>query len=216
MWKLLTRFMYLSAGMLVMLAMTVDADTFTAGKDYIAVSPPVVADTGKDKVIVKEFFWYGCPHCYTLEHHVNNWKKPESVEFSVVPAVLGQQWVAHAYTYYTLQALGRLDELHPILFDALHNKKKRLSTLNQLSDFFADHGIEEKKFKSVFNSFAVDTKVKASQNLAKKYDLKSVPIITINGKYITSPSMAGYKRVFEVVNHLVDLETQQPASPDKS
>jgi thiol:disulfide interchange protein DsbA len=36
------------------------------GVDYSVIKPaqPVEA---KGKIEVLEFFWYGCPHCYTLE-----------------------------------------------------------------------------------------------------------------------------------------------------
>ena len=176
------------------------------GTDYIRLPTPIAEDEGEGKVIVREFFWYGCPHCYILEPQIHNWKKPAVVDFIATPAVLGKQWVAHAYAYYTLEALGHLDEMHPILFDALHNEKQSLFTMDSMADFFADHGVDKKKFLSTFKSFLVDTRVKAAQNLGRKYKLRSVPTITVNGKYMTSPSMAGHRRLFEVVEFLVDLE----------
>lgn len=203
---LLIRILGISAVGCWLLASAAFADTFTEGIDYVLVSPPVKEDAGEDKVTVREFFWYGCPHCYTLEPHIENWDKPEHIEFVTMPAMLGKQWLSHGYAYYALEALGRLEELHPVLFDALHTKRQNLFTPEQLAKFFSGHGIPEETFLNALNSFTVDTKVKAAQNLGKKYNLRSVPTVVINGKYMTSPSMVGYKRLFEVVEHLAELE----------
>ena len=74
--------------------------------------------------------------------------------------------------------------------------------------FFAGYGIEEKTFRSVYGSFAVDTKVRAAQSLARKYVLRSVPTFTIAGKYMTSPSMVGINRLFAVIEYLAGLESK--------
>ncbi|MCK7583637.1 MAG: hypothetical protein MZV65_54390 [Chromatiales bacterium] len=46
----------------------VPAQNFLEGVNYDTVRPQKV-ETG-DKIEVREFFWYGCSHCYTLEPHV--------------------------------------------------------------------------------------------------------------------------------------------------
>ena len=57
------------------------------GKDYIVLAAPLPTTTGK-QIEVREFFWYGCPHCFEMERHVAAWlqKKPEDVEFVLTPA----------------------------------------------------------------------------------------------------------------------------------
>src|SRR4051794_41420396 len=41
---------------------------------YGELNPPQpVENTGKIEVI--EFFWYGCPHCYSLEPYIETWLK---------------------------------------------------------------------------------------------------------------------------------------------
>ena len=41
---------------------------------YGELNPPQpVENAGKIEVI--EFFWYGCPHCYSLEPYIETWLK---------------------------------------------------------------------------------------------------------------------------------------------
>lgn len=63
------------------------AADFVAGKDYTVVqNPGKVSVPGK--IEVREFFWYGCPHCFTLEPHMQAWlkKTPKDVNFIRTPA----------------------------------------------------------------------------------------------------------------------------------
>ena len=69
-------------------AQTMAAD-FVAGKDYTVVqNPGKISVPGK--IEVREFFWYGCPHCFTLEPHMQTWLKkiPKDVHFVRTPAAM--------------------------------------------------------------------------------------------------------------------------------
>ena len=185
------------------------AQSFIEGKHYTVIPTPVLMQMPAGKVEVREFFWYGCPHCYTLEPYISDWEKPKSVEFVTTPAMLGKNWVDHAYTYYALKALGKLDELHPILFDAIHRKKKRLYKIAQIGDFLAGYGLEKKEFEKAVESFSVSTEIKRAERLAKSYGISSVPIVVVNGKYALSPSTVGsYENFFKAVDYLVEKESK--------
>src|SRR5215212_567010 len=88
-----------------------------AGPDYTELKSvqPVEA---KGKVEVVEFFWYRCPHCYSLEPVLDPWTKklPADVQFRRVPAVLSESWATDAAIYYTFEALGVLDKVHKPFF----------------------------------------------------------------------------------------------------
>jgi len=45
---------------------------FVAGQDYQVLAKPVKVEK-PGKIEVREFFWYGCGHCYTLEPHMQTW-----------------------------------------------------------------------------------------------------------------------------------------------
>src|SRR4051812_21502300 len=87
---------------------------------FEVLSPPQpIEANGKIEVI--EFFWYGSPHCSALEPSVNAWVKnpPKDVTFKRIPAVPSEQWGVLAYMYYTLEAMGLLEQYHAKVFDAI-------------------------------------------------------------------------------------------------
>ena len=186
------------------------AGRFKEGTHYRTL--PVAQPTGvpPGKVEVAEIFWYGCPHCYTLEPHVEAWRAtmPANVEFVRIPASLNQSWQIHARVYYTAEALGVLDQVHEELFRQIHSRGSRLDTEASLIEFFGRYGVTEAQFTETFNSFAVQTKLRQSDSLVRRYRITGVPAVVVNGKYVTGADMAGgEKRVFEVVDFLIERES---------
>jgi thiol:disulfide interchange protein DsbA len=184
------------------------ADEFQEGVQYRRLATAVPTSTpGKIEVI--EFFWYGCPHCYRLEPDVDNWlkTKPEDVEFVRIPAVFGRDWEPGARAFYAAQALGVLDQIHAPLMDAIHAKKRPMRTEADLTTFFVEHGVSKEDFQTAYNSFDVETKLRRSQQMAKRMGISGVPSIVVDGKYETDVTMAGSgKSVFDVVNFLVSKQ----------
>ena len=171
---------------------------------YKELSTPQPTKTG-DKIEVLEVFWYGCPHCYQFEPTINKWLKEKAgyIEFFRIPGVLGSQWVSHARAYYAAEKLGVMEKIHQPLFNAIHNEKRKILDENSLKSFFAEHGVTENDFDKAFQSKEVEDKVRAAFSAGKNYELTGVPAIIINGKYITSASMAGsFEKVVDVINTL--------------
>lgn len=171
---------------------------------------PVQPTQNQDKIEVIEFFWYGCPHCYTLEPALGKWlkTKPDNVEFIRQPAVFSSLWGKHAKAYIVAEALGVVDKVHADFFDAIQNKKQKLTSEDQLAKFFVAHGVEESLFRSTFNSFLVDAKVRQAKAMAPRYGITGVPAIIINGKYKTSGPLAGsQEKMLEVLDLLIKQES---------
>jgi protein dithiol oxidoreductase (disulfide-forming) len=175
---------------------------------YEAITPAQpVANPAKIEVI--EFFWYGCPHCYSFEPSLAAWlkTKPENVEFIRIPAVFSEQWGKHAKAYFTAEALGVVDKVHADLFNAVQEKKE-VETEDQLVKFFAAHGVKEADFREAFNSFMVDSKMRKAPALAAKYGITGVPAIIVNGKYRTNGTLAGsQEKMIDVVNAIIKKES---------
>lgn len=172
---------------------------------------PVQPTQNPDKIEVIEFFWYGCPHCYSLEPAMEKWlkTKPDNVEFIRQPAVFSSLWGKHAKAYIVAEALGVVDKVHADFFDAIQNKKQKLTSEDQLAEFFVAHGVEESLFRSTFNSFLVDAKVRQAKAMAPRYGITGVPAIIINGKYKTSGPLAGsQEKMIEVLDLLIKQESQ--------
>lgn len=174
------------------------------GKDYKLLANPTVAPA-KGQFEVAEFFWYGCPHCYSLEPHVAAWlkTKPANVKFTRIPAALNPVWEANARGYYVAEASGVLEASHAALFDAIQVRKERLFDQASLAAFYARYGVKPESFNSLYQSFAVSARIAQSRNLAVRYQLSGVPAMVVNGKYLVSGDSA---RVVEVVKALIARE----------
>ena len=193
---------------------------FKSGVHYIDLPFGESVSSGK-RVEVREFFWYGCPHCYTFEPILNRWlgKKPAAVDFVRSPAFLTaterhaqnpqqlsdiRRFYLHARAYYAFEKLGVTHKLHRAFFESLHMHKQPLNNLPQLMAFVKRHGINPSKFKSAMNSFSVDSQINYSRQLEMTYQIPGVPILVVDGRYMTSPKRAGGPdKAIEVVNYLV-------------
>ncbi|MFT4606821.1 MAG: thiol:disulfide interchange protein DsbA [Urechidicola sp.] len=181
---------------------------YVEGVDYKAISP-AVKTSYPDKVVVTEIFWYGCPHCFRFEPYVENWQKkiPPGVVFEQVPSVLNPSWSTHARTFYALKLMGVQEQVHKKLFDAIHVERNRLNSIDQLADFVADQGLDEKLFRESYASFPVDTQIRKNSQSEKRYGHNGVPAIIVNGKYLASGSMAGSNdRLIKIIDYLVASE----------
>lgn len=164
-----------------------------------AMPPPVVK--------VQEFFWYGCPHCYSIEEPVKQLIKglPEGVVFERIPAALNPRWEIHARAYFAAQSLGVAARTHTPLFNAIHRDGQRLTNRDSLAAFYADHGVDPVVFKRRLASFGVDAEVRRAVQMARRYRVRSVPTFIVAGKYTTGPGVTGSnRRTMDVVRYLVD------------
>jgi thiol:disulfide interchange protein DsbA len=71
---------------------------FVLGTHYQRLSPTQPTSSSPDQVEVAEIFWYGCPHCYTFDPYLENWKETlaEDVNFIRIPAVWNNVLQTHA------------------------------------------------------------------------------------------------------------------------
>jgi thiol:disulfide interchange protein DsbA len=173
---------------------------WVAGKNYEVLSPAQPTDVPAGKVEVIEMFWYACPHCYALDATIESWRKskPAYVEFRRVPVTWSDEHRSHARLFYTLKALGKLDELHSKVFDEIHQKDDLLyvpndekATLQKQLQFAKANGIAESDFVNAYQSFSVQTNLQQADDLARRDKIDSVPTFVIAGKYVTDAEMAG-------------------------
>jgi thiol:disulfide interchange protein DsbA len=192
----------------------------TPGKDYRVINPAQPTDSGK-RIEVLEFFYYGCPHCNALQPPLRVWlkQKPADVEFRRVPAVFENSWLPLTFAYYALDAMGLADKLHYDVFAALHEQRIRLSDQNILFDWVAKHGVEREKFAEVYNSFGVKNRGMRSIELTRIYDISGTPALTVDGKYLVSPSMilrpdntVDYQRYFVVLDQVIAMARKERAA----
>lgn len=189
---------------LAVLVLGLAAVTTAQAADYEVLAKPGRVDK-PGMIEVREFFWYGCPHCYHLEPHVATWlkTKPADVNFVRTPAALNPVWEQNARAYYTAETLGIMEKAHGPLFQAIHVGQQRLFDKDSLIRFYGGFGANPANFNNLYSSFAVSGKVAQGKALAQQYGLEGVPAVVVNGKYLVKGSDA---KVIKTVNELIAKE----------
>lgn len=170
------------------------------GVNYDVLSPAQPTSVGPGKVEVVEVFWLGCPHCYAFEPYAEAWlkSKPSYIEFVRVPVMWGPAHRAHARLFYTLQALDRAD-LFEKAFDTIQREHNPLISTTgndeenlKLQEAWAkSNGIGADDYAKAYNSFSVNSNLQRAEQLTQRYEVQSVPLVVINGKYTTDVGKAG-------------------------
>ncbi|HCD7426670.1 TPA: thiol:disulfide interchange protein DsbA, partial [Citrobacter werkmanii] len=163
------------------------AATFTDGKEFISLEKPVATAPAALK-----FFSFYCPSCYQYDEVfkvTDNVKKvlPADVKLTEYHVdflgPLGQD-MTHAWSVAIL--LNVEDKVKPLLFDAVQ-KKQTIKTADDIRNVFINVGVSASDYDAAWNSFAVKSLTAKQQEMAKAVDLKGVPAIFINGKYMINP-----------------------------
>ena len=166
------------------------------------------------KIEVIELFWYGCPHCYVMEPLINAWAKKQAkdVEFHRVPGVPRPDWAPMAKAFYTLETLGLTEKLHSQLFEAIH-KQRALKPDDEAATvawITAQSGLDRKKVEEAFYSFSTNTKLTRAMQLFRASGATGVPSLIIDGKYLTSSTLAGgNEESLKVADYLIAKVRQE-------
>ena len=180
-----------------------------ANPKYVQISNQ--KQTEYDQIVIYEFFWYGCPHCFNIEPTMNQIEADLGKDTILVkvPVSLRDSWQNHAKAYFTLKQMNLDDDLHTKLFEEIHINSQRLDTKDSLSQFVSNNGFNSKKFEELFDSFGTEIRMNKASRLAREYQINSVPTLVINGKYMTSGSyVSSYDELVDVVNLLIEKERQ--------
>ncbi len=182
------------------------------GTQYIKLGQPVQGGAA-GKVEVIEFFWYGSPPCNALEPALELWVRrlPPDVHFWRSPVAFSALHATHARVYYTLEILGKAQAMHRKVFAAIHNDRKHLDQEADIVAFMAANGIDAAAFRAAFDSAAVHAKVKQGQRWSELYRIDGVPALGVQGRFYTSPALAGGdEKALAVADYLIGL-ARKPA-----
>ena len=185
-------------------------ERYQEGRHYTTLPVAQPTSAGPGQVEVAEVFWYGCPHCYTLEPFLQSWRLdgiPDNTLFVQIPAALNPSWQIHARVFYTAEALGILEQVHPAIFREIHVNRNPLNTRERLVEFFARFDVSEQDFVSAWDSFAVQTNLRRADAQVRRFRLSGVPAVVVNGKYVTGADLAGgNQQLFDVIDFLIAKE----------
>jgi protein dithiol oxidoreductase (disulfide-forming) len=187
------------------------------GKHYLTLVPAQPTTAAAGKVEVVEVFWYACGHCNHFEPPLEDWRKngrAPYVEFVLVPAMFGDIHRAHARLYYTIEALGKLEQLHTDVFHEIHVNQNLLFAQDDPAEterlqraYLKSKGVTDAQFDRTYRSFSVESKLQRAEQLMVRYKVTGVPMMVVNGKYTADVGSAeGEGQLLALVNDLAASE----------
>ena len=191
------------------------------GVDYATLARPQPVQATGNKVEVIEFFMYHCPVCNALEPLFEEWIKKEGDRITVrrmhYPST--GQADPEAHLFLTLEAMGRLGDMHEKVFKAVHVDHIRLNKDDAIIDWVSKNGVDRAKFLEAWNSFGVSMRLRQLGQIAAKYESHAVPTLVVGGRYLTNPGMlsgqmqgasrdAVFNATLQVADKLVDKAAQ--------
>ena len=177
------------------------------GTDYLLLDKPAPTEAPAGKIEVVEFFWYSCPHCNHFEPQWEAWikKAPKEAFIRRVPVSFRPDFEPQQRLFYTLEALGKVDEMQIKVFNAIHIERQQLTTADQILAWIDKQpGINKAKFVETYNSFPIATKTRKATQLQDQYKVQGVPAIGVAGRFYTDGSQAGtMERALVVTEYLI-------------
>ncbi len=173
---------------------------------YTVLNPAQPTDDPARIEVIK-FFHYGCPHCSNLAPLLHLWAKeqPADVLLRHVPVMWNNpQLEGLARLYYTAEVSGDIEALHDKVFVAVQQQKVPLHTEAGVRGWIAGKVADEKRFMDTYKSFGVQSMLQRGDQLSRAMRVNGVPTLAVDGKYITSSSMAGgHEGALRVVDQLI-------------
>jgi thiol:disulfide interchange protein DsbA len=178
--------------------------------EYRPIAPQPVETGGRIEVI--DFFWYGCPHCNDLQPALEAWinGKPADVALRRVPAILSDSWAPHARIYYALEQLNEVERLHQKVYYSYHVEQLYMSKPDVVVEWAVKNGIDRKGWLDAYYSPEVDAKVERAKKLSEAYTVEGTPTLVVDGRYLTSGSLApSLHGMIPVLEDLIRLARQE-------
>jgi thiol:disulfide interchange protein DsbA len=161
------------------------------GAGYLTLAPPQPTDSGR-KVEVIEFFAYYCPHCYAFEPVLAAWvrRQGDNIVFRRVHVPRDVHVAPQQRLFFTLKAMGLLEQYHDKVFAAMHVDRLRLDSDEQVFDWIAKNGIDRARFIDTYRSFGIQQRLRRADAMMDAYRVDRWPVVVIDGRFLTSPSHA--------------------------
>ena len=169
------------------------ADNLVAGRDYIAIDPPLPVRAPKGKVEILEFFNFSCPHCFRLQGPLAKWKKTHAADIALIhqPVIFQSSGGHWARVLHTLEALGVVGTHYSKVYDAVHRERRLINSKGRFADWLNDIGLDGNRAESIYDSFSINAKIKRDERMMREYGVNSTPQIAVAGKYLLTTGLSG-------------------------
>lgn len=158
--------------------------SFKEGTEYQKLAKPAPTESPAGQVEVVEFFAYSCIHCFNFEPVFSEWikKQPPHVNVRRMPVAFNQNFVPMQRLYFTLEAMGLLEQLHGKVFKAYHEERVPLTTPPAILAWVEKQGVNRDKFTSIYDGAAVKAAQKAV-GLQDAYQVEGTPALGVAGRF---------------------------------
>lgn len=172
----------------MVLAFSASAAQFTEGQQYVAMQK---AATGEPQVL--EFFSFYCPHCYEFERvwHISDAVKkglPDNTKMTKyhVEFLGGEMGKTVTQAWAVAMALGVEDKVTGAIFEGIQKTQTITDPASLKETFVKAAGITPEEYDGAWNSFVVKSLVAQQEKAAADVNLRGVPAMFVNGKYMVN------------------------------
>lgn len=167
------------------------------GKDYTKSKiTPTVVEANQAKPTFVEFFWYGCPHCYSVKDQSAQLAKKHGTKINYVRYPVGfPNWDVGGKMFFAFEDMKILEKMHDKTFDQIHRHRVNLfANKNAFDGFLKVNGVDIKKFNDTYNSFGVNAKWGRAKTITQSHKITGSPVFAVYSggyTYQVSPAQAG-------------------------
>lgn len=169
--------------------------------------------------VVEIFFWYGCPHCLSLEKRllekdVRSKVASSNYKFRMTPLPANPKWESHARLYYALEYLGLDQDDHASIMSLIQSEKPsslneifpQLETIIRQSNSVKETAeITVDQINRIIESKAMDDKIQDAKLRAKDFSVSGVPTVIIDGnKKVLMTLGTTHDDVVDIILNLIE------------
>ena len=158
---------------------------FTEGKEYTVLNKPA---TESPQVI--EFFSFYCGACFQFDQGYRISQKikeslPENVEYHKYHASFmgGEIGMMLTQAWGIAIVLNVEEQVKPLMFEAVQ-RKRNINSLKDIRNVFIEAGVSGDEFDNLWDSFVIKSLLTKQLQEAQNLELRAVPGLFINGKYM--------------------------------
>lgn len=183
-------------------------EAFIAGTHYQELALEQTQVETDSQIQVQHWFWYGCPSCTLFARELPK-LKADDLQWQSYPARLRPHWYFHAKAYHFAIQQENAAELEQALYAALNENGNALSDQEALESWFETQGIEPDLVADRTTSPLLNQKLAKELKLQQKLQIKGVPALVIDGRYLVDASMVKSLDEFLAVTQFLLQQARQ-------
>lgn len=202
--------MMLIIATLLMAPVLVHAADFKEGVHYKVINN----GPGTKQPEITEFFSFYCGHCYNFSRSVVPQIKktlPAGVKFDQehVEFIGGPMGEEMSRAFAIAEQLGVTSKVEPALFAAIHEKRQRFNSRDDIRKLFIANGVSGKDFDAAANSFMVNSDIAKMRRDTENAGIQGVPSLVVNGKYLVlTDHIKSYQDMLDIAYYLAQKGTK--------